>query len=262
MAYRQTERLNKKIERGETVIGTHITLTDHSVTELMGHIGYDFVWIDWEHAAIDRHHIQNHLIAAAAAGIAGIVRVPWNDPVIVKPVLEMGPDGVVFPMIRTAEEARNAVASCRYPPKGIRGFGPRRANMYGASPNDEYLEYADGGFWRIMQIEHAEAVANLEEILSVDGVDTIVVGPSDLSGSIGQLTKTNHPEVVKLMDEIGSKCRNSGKPFGVSMGWSPAEVGEWKRRGVSWIASGLDTGLLYEAGANVLTDVKRIFGLE
>jgi len=257
---RAIDKLNDKLKKGIAVIGTHISMPDNSITEMMGEIGFDFVWVDWEHTPMDRGQIQNHLIAARAAGIAGFVRIPWNDPVLVKPVLEMGPDGIVFPMIKTAADARNAVTSCLYPPKGIRGYGPKRANRYGMMQNDEYLAQAESSFWRIMQIEHIEAVGNLKEILRVDGVDTIVVGPNDLSGSVGLITQTWHPDVMKLMDEIGEICREAGKPFGVSMGWQPQAVAEWNRRGISWIACGGDTGYLMEAGMNTLRGVQDIIG--
>ena len=257
---RPTDRFNEKIARGETVIGAHISLADSCVTEMLGKMGNEFLWIDWEHSAMDRQHIQNHLIAAKAAGIAAFVRIPWNDHVLAKPVLEMGPDGIVFPMIRTVEEAKSAVAASTYPPKGARGFGPRRANHYGMMPTGEYLEQVDSSFWKIMQIEHVEAVKNLEWILEVEGVDTIVVGPNDLSGSIGLLGQTRHPEVMKLLDEIGEKCVRAGKPFGTSIGWHKQTVEDWKRRGVSWIACGGDTGFMFEAGMNTLNNVKDIFG--
>lgn len=252
--------LNEKIARKEPVIGAHISLADISVTEMLGDMGNEFVWIDWEHSALDRQQIQGHLIAARAAGIAAFVRIPWNDPVLAKPILEMGPDGIVFPMIRTAGEAGNAVASSTYPPKGIRGFGPRRANDYGMTGNDYYLAQVESGFWRIMQIEHVEAVKNLDEILAVDGVDTIVVGPNDLSGSIGLLGQVRHPEVMKLLDEIAEKCNKANKPFGTSIGYNRQNVEDWKRRGASWIACGSDTRYILEAGLNTLNNVKEIWG--
>ncbi|MCL2664953.1 MAG: aldolase/citrate lyase family protein [Defluviitaleaceae bacterium] len=258
MINRPIDKLNIKLKYGTPIIGTHVSLAEHCITEVMGETGFEFVWIDWEHSAMDRRDVQNHLIAARAAGIAAFVRVPWNDPVLVKPILEMGPDGVVFPMIRTAEEARAAVASCLYPPKGIRGYGPRRANNYGAMSGDEYLRQVETSFWKIMQIEHVDAVKNLDEILTVDGVDTIVVGPNDLSGSAGLLTQTRHPEVLALLDEIAEKCRDHKKPFGVSLGFAKETIEDWKRRGCAWIACGGDTGYLYEGAVGTYKNVKEI----
>lgn len=261
MYNRPVDKLNEKIAKGEPVIGAHVYLADSSVSEMLGIMGNEFLWIDWEHSALDKSQIQSHLIAAKAAGIAAFVRIPWNDHVLAKPVLEMGPDGIIFPMIKTAGEAKDAVAACAYPPKGARGFGPRRASRYGMMPGSEYFEQVDSSFWKIMQIEHIEAVVNLDEILKVEGVDTIVVGPNDLSGSVGLLGQLRHPEVMKLFDEIAEKCKKAGKPFGTSIGWNRQNVEDWKRRGASWIACGSDTGYIFEAGLGTLNGVKEIFGV-
>lgn len=262
MINKKIAAINEKIARKEAVIGAHVSLADTSITEMLGDMGNEFIWIDWEHSALDRQQIQGHLIAARAGGMAAFVRIPWNDPVLVKPVLEMGPDGIVFPMIRTAKEAQDAVASTAYPPKGIRGFGPKRANGYGMIKSDEYLARVDSSFWRIMQIEHIEAVKNLDEILAVEGVDTIVVGPNDLSGSAGLLTQLRHPEIMALLDEIADKCQKAGKPFGTSIGYNRQTVEDWKRRGAAWIACGSDTGFIFEAGLGTLNNVKEIFGVK
>ena len=259
MRVNQIDVIKAKIAKGEMVYGSHINIADSSVTESLGMAGFDFLWVDWEHSAMDRQHIQSHLIAARAGGTAAFVRIPWNDPVLVKPILEMGPDGIVFPMIRTAGEARNAVKATTYPPEGERGFGPRRANDYGLQSNVEYLSQADQGLWRIMQIEHVEAVRNLESILAVEGVDTIVIGPNDLSGSAGLLGQTRHPRIMELLDEIAEKCNKAGKPFGVSMGFVPETVEDYKRRGCSWMACGSDTGYIVDGGAATLAGMRKIF---
>ncbi len=245
-----------KIAARELVVGTHVSLLDPAISELVGCIGFDFLWVDTEHSAIDRGVLLQHLVAAQAGGAAAFVRIPWNDPVLAKPVLEMGPAGIVFPMICTAEQAKTAVAACLYPPVGQRGYGPRRAIRYGTVPTDRYLAEAAGSFWRIMQIEHVEAVANLEAILGVEGVDTIVVGPNDLSGSVGRLGQTGHPDVVKLCDRIAEVAKRRGVPFGVSMGDDPDAVRRWIDRGVDWIATGSDTGSLVAGGRRALEQAR------
>lgn len=250
--------LLRRMKNKELLIGTHVHLADLSIAEQMGVLGFDFVWIEGEHSPLDKQIILGHIIAAKAGGTASLVRIPWNDPVLAKPILEMGPDGIIFPFIRTAEEARVAVAACTYPPKGIRGFGPRRANRYGTQPAVEYLEGVDASFLRIMQIEHVDAVNNLEEILAVDGVDTIVVGPNDLSGSIGLLGQTRHPEVMALMDKIGEKCNAAKVPFGVSMGVDKVSLTDWVRRGAVWIGAGNDVSYIAQAGSDT---IKLIRGL-
>lgn len=252
------KRVKDKIDRKEMVIGTHVSFTNSSFTELLGDVGFDFIWIDAEHGAMDKKDIQLHLIAARAAGAASFVRVPWNDPVIVKTVLDMGPDGVVFPMICSAEEAEQAVAACRYPPKGIRGLGTRRANRYGMGDKKEYFSEVENRTWKIMQIEHVDGVKDLDRILKVDGVDTIVVGPNDLSGSVGLLGQTKHPEVIALLDEIGEKARKYNIPLGVSMGYDPETVRQWKERGIAWIGMGQDFSLLAQAAKELFAGAEEL----
>jgi 2-keto-3-deoxy-L-rhamnonate aldolase RhmA len=246
------KEIRAKVAARELVIGTHVSLLDPSVTELLACTGFDFLWIDTEHSAIDRGALQQHLIAAQAGGAAAFVRIPWNDPVLAKPVLEMGPAGIVFPMIRTAAEARAAVSACLYPPAGQRGFGPRRAVRYGMIPTEQYIRESAQSFWRIMQIECVDAVENLDEILGVEGVDAIVVGPNDLSGSVGLLGQTQHPDVVRLCDRIAETALRRKVPFGVSMGDDPPVVQRWIDRGVDWIALGSDTGSLLAGGRQAL----------
>ena len=240
-----------RMKNKEFIIGTHVTFSDMAIAEEMGMLGFEFVWIEGEHSPLDKQTILDHIIGCKAGNTASFVRIPWNDPVLAKPVLDMGPDGIIFPFICTAEEARAAVAACRYPPKGIRGYGPKRANRYGTLPNSEYIEGVESSFLKIMQIEHVDAVNNLEEILAVDGVDTVVVGPSDLSCSLGLTGQFRHPELMALFDTIAKKCKAAGVPFGISMGYDKSNVADWIRRGVSWMAAGNDSNYIALAGQEI-----------
>jgi len=125
------KNIKEKIKKKIPIIGTLVSINDSSITELLCDIGFDFIWIDMEHTPIVKKDVHFHIMAAKGTGAATFVRVAWNDPILVKPILEMGPSGIIFPFIRTASEARKAVSSCLYPPKGIRGFGPRRSIKYG-----------------------------------------------------------------------------------------------------------------------------------
>jgi len=236
-------RVRDKIRKKILVIGTHVATSDPVASEIVCAAGFDFVWIDAEHGAMDRKDINLHIMAIRGQGVAPFMRVPWNDPVLVKPILDMGPAGIVFPFVKTAEEAQLAVASCKYPPKGIRGFAPIRANNYGTMDGDEYLEISKTEPWVILQIEHVDAVNNLEEIIAVEGVDTIVIGAYDLSGSIGLLSQIRHPKVLELCDRAADTCRKAHFPFGVSLLWSEENVRDWIHRGVSWI--GVDNDISY-----------------
>lgn len=252
-------RIKEKIRRGEPVIGVHCRSCDSELVEMMAACGNDFIWIEGEHSSLDKQNFKHHIMAAQARGAAAFVRVPWNDPVLVKPILEIGPDGIVFPMVRTAEEARKAIESCQYPPKGIRGFGPQRAMNFGLMPTSEYLAQADDSIWKIIQIEHCDAVENLDDILQVPGVDAIVVGMMDLSGSVNKLAQLDSPEVVALMDIIAEKAARHNVPLGVSMSYNPAKVRYWIEKGIRWISAGADVEYVCQGALDTLRKVRAMF---
>lgn len=254
------DNIKEKIQNNEVAIGTHIKIGNQVVTDILCNCGFDILWVDGEHGPMDRKDINQQIITIRGAGLAPFVRVPWNDPVLVKPVLEMGPAALVFPMISSVEEAKRAVEACRYPPKGIRGFGPMKANNYGTMNQEEYLELADGEPWVVLQIEHFKAIKDLGNIINVDGVDSIVIGPNDLSGSIGKLGQTRHPEMLKLIDEYASACRAANIPFGTSIGFDQQNVTEWIKRGVNWICVDADASYLLDGGIKTYTGVKDVLG--
>jgi 2-dehydro-3-deoxyglucarate aldolase/4-hydroxy-2-oxoheptanedioate aldolase len=254
-------RVKEKMSRKELVIGSHVATSDAVVSEIISAAGYDFLWIDWEHGALDRKDVNLHIMAVRSQGVAPFVRVPWNDPALVKPILDMGPAAVVFPFVKTAEEARRAVASCKYPPKGIRGFAPVRAIGYGTTDTDAYLEMAASEPWVIIQIEHVDALPHVEEIISVPGVDTIVIGANDLSGSMGLLTQVRHPKVMDACDKVAEICNRAHFPFGTSLLFSEENVRDWIKRGVSWIGVDNDVSYLIK-GARATFEATKILADE
>lgn len=163
-------KLKAKLQAGNTCLGTHISLNDPAITELTGNIGFDYLWIDTEHTAIGLDCLQQHLIAARASGVSAVVRVPCVDQVRVKPILEMGPDGIIFPQVNSYELAKTAIEACMYPPKGNRGFGPRRAIQFGRVELDEYYRTVDAELMRMLQVENIGAVEELERIVTVEGM--------------------------------------------------------------------------------------------
>ena len=252
----ELKRFKEKLALGEPIIGTHVNLADSSITELMGIIGFEFVWIENEHSASDRQEVLRHIIAARAAGIVSIVRVAWNDPVLTKLVLEMGPDGIVFPFIRSVEEAKLAIASCLYPPKGIRGYGPMRA---GYLPRETtYAEEYEESLFKILQIEHIDAVNCLDEIVKLPGVDGIVLGPMDLSASIGKLGQLRDPEMLELYDRIAAVAKGAGIPYGTSYDYDETFVNDWVKRGAQFMAIRSDVGFIRADGARTLATTKKM----
>lgn len=253
-------KLYEKLRKNEIALGTHISLADSVITEITGSVGYDYLWIDTEHAAIDLNILEKHLIAARAAGTSAIVRVPWNDPVRIKPVLEMGPDGIVIPMVSTKEQAEAAVRACLYPPAGIRGFGPRQAIRFGATSLEEYLAKAREQTLRLIQIEQIEAVRNLEEILSVEGISGVIIGPCDLASSMGKIGHTLDEEVQSTIDYICEKAHEKGVKVGVSLGYtSPEEEARWKKRGVNMISQVSEVDFIYQGARRLLEEMKAAY---
>lgn len=198
--------------------GTHCWSADYAQYEMCGHLGYDYVWIDNEHGGMTLPMIANGIVATNAGGAAAIVRVPGHGVEDVKPVLEMGPQGIVFPMVNTPEAAEICAKHCKYPPKGTRSWGPLRAMNYYEKPMDQYLAEVERDTLCMLQCEHVDSVRNLDAILEVPNVDVIIVGPMDLSASVGKLGKLDDPEVVELMNTIIRKCKAANKPFSLSIG--------------------------------------------
>lgn len=248
--------LREKLDGDGILLGTHIFIGDPSITECMAMVGYDVMWIDTEHTAIEKERLINTLIAARAGGTPSMVRIPWNDKVLAKPVLDMGSDAILFPNVRTPDEAREAVRACEYPPDGERGYGPLRALGYGEIRQSEYVTKRYRETLRFIQIEDIMAVERLDEICEVPGMDGFIVGPNDLSASMGHLDNTLHPEMLPVYDRIGEITRRHGKVLGVSVGYDSAVVRAWKARGVKLIFCGSDISHIHDGAKRTLEKMK------
>ena len=253
-------RIRENLSSGKLNFGTHCSTTDVDFYEMCGLLGYDYIWIDNEHAGMTQPMIKNAIVANNAGGSCAFVRVPDHETAHVKPVLECGPDGVIFPMVNSAEDAKKCVDSCLYPPRGKRGFGPLRGLDYGMKDFDEYVRTADESFLRIMQCEHVDAVRNLDEILEVDGVDVIICGPMDLSASVGKMGKYFDPEVMELMETIIRKCKAHNKPFGLSTGTDLELVKFWLNNGASFLSMGTPQDYFREMSKTVVKQVRELEG--
>lgn len=241
--------LKRKLRAGQPVIGGWLTFGSAVVAEIMGLAGYDAVMIDLEHGFAGLSETVHCLQALSGTPAAGLVRVPENDPVALKRVLDIGVEGVMIPCLGSAAEARAAVAACRYPPAGIRGaaYGMIRASDYGQA-RDAYLAGAADNLLIIGQIESREGLANIEEIAAVDGLDCLFVGPYDLSGSLGRLGQFSEPEVRDAILDAERRIAAAGVWLGAlpSLGRSPADMA---RDGVDLTIAAADAGLLREAAA-------------
>jgi len=226
-------------------MGFEIDYTDPSISEMASRIGFDFLWLDMEHSSVNHETMLTEIIACSSGSAASVVRVPWNEPYVAKRILEMGPDGIIFPMVNSAAEARIAMDSCMYPPYGKRGFGPRRACNYLLEDMSVYINEVSDRFCRFIQIEHIDAVRDLDAILKVSFLDGIIVGPCDLSGSIGLLNDIYNPKVLKVIDEIVGKCKAAKIPAGIAVGADTPELLKfWLDKGFQFISAGSDMGEL------------------
>jgi 2-keto-3-deoxy-L-rhamnonate aldolase RhmA len=173
--------LKTKLQNGERVIGTFVGLGHPDITEILSRLGFDWILLDAEHSPLGFETIQQMIQAMNGTDCIPIVRPQWNDPVQIKRILDIGAYGVLIPWVNSKREAENAVRACKYPPEGIRGFGPRRAGMF----DPHYFETANKETLVAVQIETELALNNLDEILSVPGIDACYIGPYDLSCSLG-----------------------------------------------------------------------------
>jgi 2-keto-3-deoxy-L-rhamnonate aldolase RhmA len=244
-----------KLRGDDICLGTCITFTDATVTEALSGV-LDFVWIDMEHNAFSPESVQAHIMATRGSHATPLVRVPANDPALIKTVLDIGAAGIIVPLIRTAAEARQAVAACKYPPEGIRGFGPRRPSRYGALSGPDYCRRANEAIITIVQIELADAVHNIDEILHVPGLTTVVIGSHDLAGSMGHMGEPNHPEVLAAVEHVIVRARHAGMPVGLALADPPAAFVPWRAKGVQWFAIGADFILLQRAATEAATIIR------
>jgi 2-keto-3-deoxy-L-rhamnonate aldolase RhmA len=249
-------QFKRKIESGEVCFGTGITFSDPTVTEALC-TDLDFVWIDMEHTSLSLESVQAHLLATKGSSTTGLVRVQWNDPVLIKPVLDIGADGIIVPMVRNADDARRAVMACLYPPDGIRGFGPRRPSNYGRDFGRDFCNTANEAIIVIVQIEHVDAIENIDEIIRVPGVTGLVFGPYDLSGSLGHMAEPNHPDVVRAIESVIAKARRTHLYVGMAAG-APEDAKLWIEKGVQWVALSADFALLVKAASQLARDARAL----
>jgi len=244
-------RFVDKIRRGGVCLGTGITFTDPTSTEALCDL-FDFLWIDMEHNALSLEAVQGHLMAAKGSRTLPLVRVPANDPIVIKRVLDIGAAGVIVPMIRTAQEAALAVQACQYPPQGFRGIGGRRASNYGRSLGTDFFKNTNERVLTMVQIEHRDAVEHLDEILAVPYLSGIAIGRADLSASMGYTGQWDHPEVVRVVEAVIRKALGTRVLVGMGGGDDTEIAGEWVRKGVQWIQLGGDFSLMLRGASQVL----------
>lgn len=228
--------------------------------EILGAAGYDAVMIDMEHGPGDIMNTVAQLQALSSTPAAALVRVPENAPVHLKRVLDCGPHGVMVPAVSTADEAKAAIASCRYPPRGIRGVAHAiaRASHYG-NEVERYMKEGEAELLVICQIETTQGVANARAIAETDGLDMIFLGPMDLCATAGHFNEPDHPEVIALMAQVETECKAAGKLLGglATAGRPAADLFE---RGYDFVIDAVDIALLRESARRNVDAVRNYTG--
>jgi 4-hydroxy-2-oxoheptanedioate aldolase len=230
------------LRAGTPQIGLWSSLSSHYTVEVIAGAGFDWILLDMEHSPNDLENLLAQLQAAAPYPTTSIVRVPWNDMVSIKRVLDVGAQSLLIPYVCSVEEAEAAVAATRYPPAGLRGVaGTTRATRFGRVKN--YAKRAHEELCVLVQVETKPALDQLEAICAVEGVDGVFIGPADLHASMGFPGETSNPEVMPLIEDAMRRIRNSGRAPGYL---SPVEA-DAKRMlaaGALFVAVGADVGLL------------------
>ncbi len=237
--------LHPRIAKGRFALGTWLTLLDPAVPELIAGAGFDLVVVDGEHGSAATSDLARTLIATRASGVPVLYRVGANEPVRIMQALDAGASGVVVPQIRTVADTERAVAWCRYPPTGLRGIAPRRASGYGRG-TAAYMATANALVTCCIQIETREALADLDAILAVPGVDTVLIGPNDLAASLGHVGDLAHAEVEAAIRHVGERGKAAGVPVGVWAG-STAQVRTRREQGYAWATVGSDYAFMVAA---------------
>lgn len=251
------QALRRKLHTGEVCLGTWVDTTDPCIVELVCGSGYDFIIIDAEHGALTIETVQQSIMATKGTGVTPVVRVAWNDQVLVKQVLDSGAGGILVPLVRSAAEAERAVAACLYPPQGVRGFGPRRPSNYERDA-EQYIATANDGITIWVQIEHVDAVESIDAIVHTPRLDGVIIGSNDLSGSMGLLGQPRHPRVLAAIDTVMAAGKAAGLPVGIAGPHEPEAAMRWLRAGMQFTTLGSAAGMLSDTSDAALRGVRQL----
>jgi 2-keto-3-deoxy-L-rhamnonate aldolase RhmA len=230
-----------------------VTLGCPEVAEVLAAAGFDWLFIDAEHSPLEARDIQA-LLQGAGTDTPCVVRLASSDEVPIKKALDLGVAGIIAPQVNSAEHAEAVVRFSKYAPSGTRGVGIGRAHGYGLG-FQEYVDSANESVAVIVQAEHVDAVENIASIVAVPGIDGVLVGPYDLSASLGRLGQVDHPEVTSAIDHVARTCREAGVRLGI-FGTSPDAVRSYIQKGYTLITVGVDTIMLGGAAKGVLAELK------
>lgn len=250
--------LKAALRDGRRQIGLWNSLCSNIVSEVLAYAGYDWIVVDTEHAPSAPMDVLSQLQALATGTAEPLVRVAWNDAVLMKRLLDIGARSLLIPMVQNADEARAAVAATRYPPDGIRGVSvSQRANRFGRVPN--YLRNAANDICVVVQLETPAALTQLEAIGAVPGIDGLFIGPSDLSASMGHLGNAAHPEVQAAIADAYKRAKAIGKSIGI-LAPVESDARRYFEMGYSFVAIGSDVGILANGSTALCARMREAVG--
>ena len=242
----------ERIENNETLHGMIVTMNPSSVTEMLSECGYDWLWFDMEHAPLSLMDVQQ-MAQAKSRECAALVRIPVNSGEWIRRVLDLGVEGIIVPHVNTKAETERAVDASYYPPEGSRSVGMARCSCYGM--DGDYKKKANGRRLLFVQVEHKVGVENIEEIVQVSGLDGIIIGPYDLSGSYGKLGLIHDPEVLEAIEKVLDTCKRYQKTIGI-FAKHAEDAKNYIEQGFQLVATGVDIHFLWNAAKESVSQVK------
>ena len=237
------------LREGKPVVGATITVANADVASQAAGLGFDFLWIEMEHSPITLETARNMILATRGQRALPFVRVPVNEIWTAKRALDAGALGVIFPFTSTPELARQAVAACKYPPQGRRGFGPGLASLRWPAP-EGYANFADKNAMVVIIVEEASAVDKIEEIAAVAGIDVIFIGVNDLAFSLGLRGNMDHPKFTAAVDRIMAAAKKNGVPVGRPA--SPSQVPALMKQGFRFFQAASDLRMMVDGAKPIL----------
>ena len=243
----------ERLHQGELLVGTMLTLPYPEIAEIMKLAGFDWLFLDGEHGPFSTLDLQR-VIQSAGEALPCLIRLAASEEIYIKKALDCGAKGVIAPMIKSSVEVEKVVSYAKYPPLGTRGVGLGRAQGYGLKFRD-YVQAANHETIVVIQVEHIQAVENIHAITQVSGIDAVLIGPYDLSASMGRMGEVGHPDVVAAIRQVIETCQGCKIPLGI-FSLSADDLIGYRQQGFTLIVAGVDTLFMGEAAKNILKLIK------
>lgn len=247
----ETNNFADRLRAGEILTGTLVSLPSPEICEILSNVGYDWLFIDAEHGAFNPQQAQGMLQAASPTPC--VIRVPVGEAIWLKKALDIGAAGIIVPQVNNSCQAKEIIRQCKYSPVGERGIGIGRAHKYGID-FERYLEKANDETAVILQAESAEAVEHIDDIVNLKGLDAILIGPYDLSASLGMPGQIDHPTVQNAIFKIISSCKKANVRMGF-FGVSSEAVLPYKEKGFTLLTVGVDAGFIIKSASQTLSEM-------